>query len=164
MLLRTLAHSDRPAVLALNQASVSELSALDAERLDNLLAIARRALVVESDGVVIAFALAMAPASGYESLNYRWFQQRFERFLYLDRIAVAAGHRRRGAGALLYEDMEDAAGEFGRMVCDVNIEPPNDPSLAFHERRGYRRIGRLEHPEKVVALLSKELAPTARAR
>jgi predicted GNAT superfamily acetyltransferase len=45
------------------------------------------------------------------------------------------------------------------MVCDVNIEPRNDASLAFHAARGYREVGRLAHGSvKAVALLSKELA------
>jgi predicted GNAT superfamily acetyltransferase len=44
------------------------------------------------------------------------------------------------------------------MVCDVNVLPPNQASRAFHAARGYDEIGRLAHgPDKVVALLSKEL-------
>jgi predicted GNAT superfamily acetyltransferase len=43
-------------------------------------------------------------------------------------------------------------------VCEVNVRPANPASLAFHTARGYRELGRLEHgPEKVVALLAKEL-------
>jgi predicted GNAT superfamily acetyltransferase len=55
--------------------------------------------------------------------------------------------------------MEAAAGQFGRMVCDVNIEPRNDVSLAFHAARGYREVGELAHGDlKTVALMSKELS------
>jgi predicted GNAT superfamily acetyltransferase len=62
----------------------------------------------------------------------------------------------------LYDAMETAADSFDRMVCDVNILPPNQASLAFHAARGYREVGRLTHgSEKVVALLSKELQPDA---
>jgi predicted GNAT superfamily acetyltransferase len=28
----------------------------------------------------------MAPGTAYDSRNYRWFSDRFERFLYLDRV------------------------------------------------------------------------------
>jgi predicted GNAT superfamily acetyltransferase len=158
MRLRDARASDRPALLALNLASLSELSELDDARLAYLLSIAHLALVAEDGGDVIAFALAIAPGTDYDSRNYRWFAERFERFLYLDRIAVERGRRRQGVGARLYDAMEAAAREFGRMVCDVNLEPRNDASLAFHTQRGYRQISRLEHPEKVVALMSKELA------
>jgi uncharacterized protein len=124
-----------------------------------ILALAHRSLVVERAGEVVAFAIAIAPGTDYDSHNYAWFADHFERFLYLDRIAVAESARREGLGAQLYDAMEASAEPFGRMVCDVNIEPPNDVSLAFHAGRGYREVGRLAHDsEKTVALLSKELA------
>jgi predicted GNAT superfamily acetyltransferase len=122
-----------------------------------VLACAHRALLAEDHGDVAAFALAIAPGSPYDSRNYAWFGERFESFLYLDRIAVAAEHRRRGIGARIYDEMESAARGFARMVCDVNLEPRNVASLAFHSARGYQEIGRLAHPGKLVALMCKEL-------
>jgi predicted GNAT superfamily acetyltransferase len=157
MLVRELERADWPAVLALNQESVHQLSDLNAERLRHLLACAHRALVVEDRGALVAFALAMAPGCDYDSINYRWFSERYERFLYLDRIAVDSSLRRRGIGARLYDEMEHAARAFERMVCEVNLEPANDPSLAFHRARGYRELERLRHPEKLVVLMAKEL-------
>jgi predicted GNAT superfamily acetyltransferase len=155
---RELTDTDRAAVLALNEASVRELSPLDDARLDYILALAHRSLVVEDGGEVAAFAIAVAPGAPYDSANYRWFAERYEHFLYLDRIAVAVAQRRRGLGALLYDAMEDAAQPFGRMVCDVNVKPRNDASLAFHTARGYEDAGRLVHGEvKAVALMCKEL-------
>ena len=157
MRLRELSRADWPQVLALNLASEHHLSALDGTRLQHILSLAHRSLVVEAGGEVVAFAIAMAPAAPYDSRNYRWFAAHLERFLYLDRIAVAGSFRRRGIATQIYDAMELTAGSLGRMVCDVNVEPPNDASLAFHAARGYREIARLEHPEKLVALLSKEL-------
>jgi uncharacterized protein len=152
-------------MLTLNRASVQELSELDEQRLGWLLSIAHRCLVVERDGEVVAFALAFAPDTAYDSENYRWFSKRFARFLYLDRVVVAESLRRHGTGTLLYDAIEDAAVELERMVCEVNVLPRNDASLAFHRARGYVEIGRLEHgPQKVVALLSKELGETALTR
>ncbi len=151
--------ADWPEVLALNLASVQQLSPMDESRLQSILGMAHRGLVVDREGEVLAFALAITPGTAYDSENYRWFGTRFERFLYLDRVAVAEQWRRQGLGAQLYQAMELAAMPFERMVCEVNVLPPNHASLAFHEARGYVEIGRLEHgAEKVVALLSKELA------
>ena len=158
MAVRELASADWPAVLALNEASVRELSPLDETRLQYILGLAYAALVVEREGEVAAFAIAIAPDTPYDSANYHWFAERYERFLYLDRIAVGAAHRRHGLGALLYDAMEDAARPFGQMVCDVNVRPRNDASLGFHAARGYEDIGRLEHGDvKTVALMRKEL-------
>jgi predicted GNAT superfamily acetyltransferase len=157
MRLRAIGRGDWPAVLGLNETSVNELSPLDDARLEFILSCSHRALVAEAEDGIAAFAVAMAPQSAYDSANYAWFEQRFKRFLYLDRIAVDAAHRRRGIAALMYDEIEDAAREFGRMVCDVNVEPRNDASLAFHAGRGYVEIDRLEHPTKIVALMCKEL-------
>jgi predicted GNAT superfamily acetyltransferase len=156
---RALERSDHERVLELNQASVQELSPLDQPRLSYILALAHRSLVaVSADGDVLAFALAIAPGTDYDSLNYTTLGEMFESFLYLDRIAVADSARRKGLGAALYDAMEAAAAPFGRMVCDVNIEPRNDASLAFHDARGYREVGELAHGDvKTVALMSKEL-------
>lgn len=142
---------------------MSELSELDEARLELVLSFAHRSLVVEHDDEVVGFAIAMAPDALYDSDNYRWFSNNFERFLYLDRVAVAESMRRHGIGAQLYSAMESAAQPFGRMVCEVNVVPRNETSLAFHASRGYGEIGRLEHsPEKVVVLMSKELTRVTR--
>jgi len=159
MKLREITRADWPTLLELNAASVRELSELDEQRLESLLSWAQRGLVVEHERAIVAFALAIAPGTPYDSDNYRWFAKRFERFLYLDRIAVSDAMRRRGIGGRLYDAMEETAAGFEGMVCEVNLRPPNEASLAFHTSRGYVEVGRLEHPRgKVVALLRKELA------
>ncbi|HST33032.1 MAG TPA: GNAT family N-acetyltransferase [Solirubrobacteraceae bacterium] len=158
MTARELVRADWPTVLALNEASVRELSPLDETRLQYILELAYAAFVVEREGAVAAFAIAIAPGTPYDSANYRWFAERYERFLYLDRIAVGVAHRRHGLGALLYDAMEEAARPFGQMVCDVNVRPRNDASLGFHAARGYEDIGRLDHGQvKTVALMRKQL-------
>jgi uncharacterized protein len=156
--LRELSRADWPTVLELNSDSVQELSELDEQRLEWLAALAHSGLAVEHEGRLAGFALAIAPGTSYDSDNYRWFSARFERFLYLDRIAVSARMRRLGIATRLYDAMEDAAGAFERMVCEVNVQPPNPASLAFHGARGYVELDRLAHGEhKLVALLAKEL-------
>src|SRR5271168_3231485 len=145
MRLRDVTQADRPRLLELNAESVQMLSELDDQRLDFILELARRSLVAELDGEIAGFAIAIAQGTGYDSDNYRWFSERYERFLYLDRIAIDAGWRRHGLGGALYEAMEATAAPLGRMVCEVNVEPLNEVSLAFHRARGYREVGRLAH-------------------
>ncbi len=154
---RELARGDWPRLLELNLASVGELSELDEQRLRWILSLAHRALAVEDEHELAAFALALAPGTGYDSENYRWFGARFESYLYLDRVVVAARLRRQGIATRLYDAMEAAAIPLGRMVCEVNVSPPNAASLAFHRARGYVEVGRASRGEKVVALLSREL-------
>jgi uncharacterized protein len=91
-------------------------------------------------------------------VNYLWFCGRFDLFLYLDRIMVDKRARRRGIATLVYDAMEDHARQYGRMVCEVNSDPPNEPSLAFHYRRGYQERGRQRMGDgHEVVLLEKRL-------
>src|SRR5262245_18926970 len=117
---------DVDAVLHLNEEYVWALAPLDNDRLDWLRSISAHALVCEVDGVVAAFAIAFAPRTSYDSINYAWHGERFDNFLYLDRIAVSPTFRRRGIASLLYDEMESHAGRHGRMVLEVNSEPPNE--------------------------------------
>lgn len=147
-----------PAVLGLNHRHVELLSPLDAQRLLWLVGVSDHADVVEVDEGVVGFVVTMAPGSDYDSDNYRWFASRYgESFYYLDRIVIAEEMRRRGLAAFVYDAMEEIAHGFGRMTLEVNVDPPNLGSLAFHERRGYDEVGRRGEPGHVVGLMAKEL-------
>ncbi|MEO3935451.1 GNAT family N-acetyltransferase [Dermatophilaceae bacterium Soc4.6] len=153
--LRPLTDDDAPAVLHLNHLHVELLSPLDGPRLERLVAWADHADVIEVDGEVGGFVLTFAPGSDYDSDNYRWFAQRYDDFTYLDRVVVDSRFRRRGIAAAVYEELEAGAG--ARMLLEVNVDPPNEPSLAFHRGRGYVEVGRGGEPGHVVALMAKEL-------
>jgi hypothetical protein len=71
MKLRELTHADWPQLLALNLASVRELSELDEQRLGWILSLAHRSLAVEYEGEMVAFALAIALGTACDSQNYR---------------------------------------------------------------------------------------------
>src|SRR5690242_5816672 len=120
---------DTEPVLKLNAHSVWALSPLDADALDLARSRAALALVCELDGQVVAFTIVYGPGSSYQSMNYAWHAERFEDFLYLDRIAVDPDFRRRGIANAIYDTVEDAAKKHGRLVCEVNSDPPNEVSL-----------------------------------
>ncbi len=143
MLIRPIDDGDVEAVLALNEESVWALSPLDGTGLATHRAQAAYVLVAELDDELAGFAIAYAPGANYESINYAWHRRRFDDFLYLDRIAVSSAFRRRGIASALYDEMEANAKERGRMVCEVNSDPPNVESLAFHANRGYVELGHL---------------------
>ena len=64
-------------------------------------------------------------------------------FLYIDRIVVGRAYQRAGLGAALYADLLEFAAQRGveRLVCEVDIEPLNVASDAFHRRRGFVEVG-----------------------
>jgi uncharacterized protein len=156
---RAMTDADTYAVLSLNARAVDVTGPLDADRLGHLRAMAVRADVVEVDGWVAAFALVLPPEAEYDSPNFTWFRERYGRsFLYLDRVVVSEVNRRSGIGGLIYDAAEADAATYGRLTCEVNAEPPNDASLAFHAHRGFVEAGRLTHDTgKVTAMMVKEL-------
>jgi uncharacterized protein len=160
VLLRPMTDADTYAVLSLNASSVDVTGPLDADMLADLRAMAARADVVEVDGWVTAFALVLPPDAAYGSANFVWHRERFGRdFFYLDRVVVSQLNRREGIGGMIYDAAEADAATRGRLACEVNVDPPNEASLAFHEHRGYVEVGRLTHDTgKVTAMLVKELA------
>ena len=156
--LRPIHDDDVPIVLALNERDVELLSPLDETRLAQLRQWADRADVIDVGGAVAGFVLTFGAGTDYDSENYVWFTQRFgDGFAYLDRIVIAERFRRRGLGRFVYDELEALALPFGRMTLEVNVEPPNEGSLAFHGGRGYAELGRRGDPGHVVALMVKEL-------
>lgn len=144
MHLRDAHPADHPALLALNAASVAVLSPLDAARLAQLIRAAALCRVAEIDGAVRAFVLAFRERAGYDSENYRWFDAREPRFLYVDRVVVDDAFRGRGIGQRLYAEVFDAAQRDGVpcVTCEFDVDPPNPASARFHARQGFVEVGR----------------------
>ena len=157
-----IAPADVDAVLALNAACVPHVGAGDGVRLADLVAQAAFAALVRDESGVAGFVLALPPTARYGSPNFGWFCERYDRFLYVDRIAVAERCRSRGLGRRLYEAVFAAARQRGDalVACEVNLVPSNPDSLAFHERLGFRRVGELRHRvgEYEVAMLVADAA------
>jgi uncharacterized protein len=161
MEIRDATSADFPAILELNAASVHFLSPLDATRLQLLHGQAAYHRVLEAEGSVRAFLLALCEGADYASPNYRWFAGRYAQFLYIDRVVVADAARGLGLGAQLYEDLFAfaRAHRLTRVVCEYDLEPPNPASAQFHARRGFHQIGTqwLDGGRKQVSLQLREL-------
>lgn len=148
---------DRAAVRAVNAEGAPGVAALD----DAYLAVLEGAAyfrVAGAGGRVIGYAAALEPGAEYPGEEYRWIAERFERFLYVDQVAVAEEWRRAGVASALYDDLEAFAVERGipLLACEVNVHPPNPGSLAFHHARGWDQVGAMELADgRSVTLLTK---------
>lgn len=156
--LRPITPADRDAVLGWNEAHVELLSPLDDQRLEVLLGWSDLGCVITDGGRDVGFVLTFAAGSAYDSANFRWFSNRYDAFYYLDRIVVDPGLRRTGVASRVYDEIEDRARQVGPVMClEVNLDPPNEPSLEFHRRRGYTEVGQDDATGHLVGLMVKEL-------
>jgi len=132
---------DRTAVLSLNNAHIKETSILDQTSLAELLDMAFYARGIERGAT--AFLIALDQNAPYRNPNFSWFEDFRESFVYIDRIIVAASARGQGIARILYDDLFAAAQQAGQdsVVCEVNIEPPNPASEAFHLAMGFKEVG-----------------------
>ncbi|WP_158747218.1 GNAT family N-acetyltransferase [Acidisphaera sp. L21] len=145
-------------LLALNNAHAAELSWLDLDRLRHLVGTAYLAARI---GAADALLLVMDQHADYDSPNFLWFHARYSRFVYVDRVVIAPAARGRGYARLLYDALfaKAAADGYSQVVCEVNSDPPNPGSDAFHARLGFAVVGSasIHGGSKTVRYLARSL-------
>ena len=151
--------AEEAVILALNKAHAAALSWLEPERLSFLLG---QAFYTRRIGNLEAFILCFDQDAGYDSPNFLWFRERYPRFVYVDRVVVAAEARGRGHARRLYEDLFAHVRRAGHAVvtCEVNADPPNPASDAFHAALGFAEVGDavIHGGEKSVRYYAKPIA------
>jgi predicted GNAT superfamily acetyltransferase len=162
MLIRDYTPGDLAVVHAINQAEVPAVGDETLDGLGRIADLSSIALVVEIDGEIAGFCLVLEPGTEYGSGNYAWFGERFDDFVYLDRVAIAPQFQRRGIGRALYTEVERLAGErcpgARQFTLEVNLRPRNDTSLAFHADLGFVEVGQRETSYgALVSLMSKPI-------
>jgi predicted GNAT superfamily acetyltransferase len=143
--------------LVLNSRHEVETSPLGMERLVKMLRVASFSPCFASGK---AFLIAFDDTADYDGASYQWFRREMSGFVYVDRVIVATSAQGDGLGRCLYGCIEtDAAARgFRALVCEVNIDPPNPGSLAFHRKLGFREVGRGAVPSgKKVMYLRKSI-------
>lgn len=158
--IRDLVAADVPQAAKLNNAAVPAVNALDEVEFRELLGMADRSWGIDHEGVLGALLVTFAPGAAYRSANYIRLSTLYDNFSYVDRVVVSPTLWRRGLAAGLYGTLADHARQQGRqrLLCEVNVEPPNPRSVAFHEANGWRAIEDYEHePHKVVRYFERAL-------
>jgi uncharacterized protein len=149
MLIRDANADDFVQILPLNEESVHFLSPLTLTRLNALHCEAAYHRVMVNNGKIAGILLAFREGANYNSSNYVWFAQRYDQFLYIDRIVVSKSFQGQGIGNKLYDDIFAFARNEGvtRITCEFDIEPPNQASRRFHERFGFAEVGTRSYGE-----------------
>ena len=131
-------------VLELNEKNVEVLSPMDEAKYFYFIDKSEMFDVIEVDGKLAAFLIALREGIDYGSENYIWFSRQYEKFLYIDRIVIDENFRKIGLGRYLYEYVFQHAEDTGVSVvtAEVDILPVyNEPSFGFHKEMGFEEVG-----------------------
>jgi uncharacterized protein len=155
--LRRYTQADLAWMHALNQGFATELSD---ETPASFAARAARACTALVAAPELGFLLAFDQEPALGAINFNWLAQHSSQFVYVDRIVTAPHARGQGLARALYQALFTAARDRGakRITCEVNLDPPNPASDAFHAAMGFTEIGRAELPGgKIVWYLERLL-------
>jgi predicted GNAT superfamily acetyltransferase len=155
--IRALSHDDVPSIWAINEDGLPGTGQVTQNEILALLTLSEFSQGAFENDELVGFVICLSPGTRYGSLNYAWFNQRFQAFIYVDRIAVHPQHRGQGIGSLLYERVIAHAADMQVPVAaEVNLEPPNPGSMRFHHRFHFEEVGVLHHGEKSVTMLMRD--------
>ena len=158
MEIRRLVSEDVEAAWQINEHGLPGTGQVSQEELADLLSLCKLPLGVFDGNEMLGFVLCLAPRTRYASRNYAWFNERYQEFLYVDRIAIAVKHRGRGIGSLLYERViEHAESLQFPVTAEVNLTPPNPGSIRFHERHSFTEVGVFSQGVKSVTMMFRSL-------
>ena len=161
VILRSAEIWDFERILQLNEEFVYYLTPMSEEQLSIYNAYAELNFIAEIDGKVEAFVLAFRENTDYDYITYVLFKERYEKFLYIDRIVVSDRCQGLGVGSMLYDKIMEHARNTGisLVTAEVDSDPPNPVSLGFHEKFGFKNMGNVAVPgtDKLVALQVAEL-------
>ena len=134
-------------ILKNNAEFVQWLAPLDKAKLQALLSSTIYARQIgEGDAVLLAVA---SETEIVDHANLEWLKARRDNFIYIDRVIVGAAAQGNGYGGRLYADLADFARQNGydSVTCEVNTQPDNPGSHAFHLRQGFLPMGEQNNPD-----------------
>ena len=156
----SLSPSDVPMMWEINEQGLPGTGQVTQAEMAKLLELSEVSLGAYQGGKLAGFVLCLLPNTEYGSLNYAWFNQRYDQFIYVDRIAVAKDSRNSGIGTLLYQQVFDYATQHNIPVtAEVSLKPSNEGSDRFHLRHGFVTVGELDHGHKAVTMYIKDKKP-----
>ncbi len=131
-------------VLELNEENVDVLIPTDREELKYLAEKAALFQTIYVDEVPAGFIIALREGlEDYDFKSYRWFEERYSKFLYIDRVVVDKKCWKKGLGRKLYQYAFDYAkgNDIEIVGAAITTVPYNEESMAFHAKMEFHEIG-----------------------
>ena len=130
-------------ILSLNEDSMPAVSSSNLEMMKHFLVISDYFKVCKVNGEPIGFLIALLPAKDYNSEHYQWFNDKYDSFIYVDRIIFNKSYQKQGYGTILYNDLINSIKNKSLdIACEINLKPYNEQSIKFHDKYGFKEVGR----------------------
>ncbi len=155
---RPLLQDDASSVWEINEQGLPGTGKVTVEEISHLIEISDTSLGVYEQENLVGFVICLFPNVDYGSPNYAWFNEKYEDFIYVDRIAVSTNHRGRGIGSYIYQELINISEQKQiPIAAEVNLNPPNPGSMRFHNRFDFSEVGIIHHTDKSVTMLLRQL-------
>ena len=142
IVIRDVREHELDSVLAMNNAAGAGILPMDAAKVRFFWENADYFRVAEVDGLLAGFLIALSHDVTHDSSNFLWFRERYQQFLYIDRIVIASARRSVGVGRVFYGDVQSFAEvRYPHLAAEVFIESGSHPALIFHGSFGFREVG-----------------------
>ena len=154
---RPLLQEDALSVWEINEQGLPGTGKVTVEEISYLIEISEISLGIFEQDVLVGFVICLSPNVDYGSLNYAWFNEKYDDFIYVDRIAVSTNHRGQGIGSSIYQELFTISKQKQIPVtAEVNSIPPNPGSMKFHRILDFQEVGSLNHEDKSVVMLLRQ--------
>jgi predicted GNAT superfamily acetyltransferase len=142
---------------SLNQENTPEVGSIDdIESFGKLIGLSSTSLLVEYKDQIIGFIICFRENSIYGSENYKFFNNKKNKFIYIDRVVIKTGFRRMGFGTHIYRLLDELASKnLLPICCEVNSFPKNEISLNFHTKIGFVEVGKRDFHDHSVKYFEK---------
>ena len=108
VVIRDVNDDDILVMLEINEQGLPGTGKVDIEQLSKLREISEFTIGAYENGKMIGFVICLLPKQDYASLNYAWFNERYDDFIYVDRIAVEQSRRNHQVGTKLYSQVRSS--------------------------------------------------------
>ena len=141
----------------INQQGLPGTGKVTQKEICHLMEISEVCIGAFKDDSLVGFVICLLPKKNYASLNYSWFNERYEKFIYVDRIAVDTQFRDRGIGSELYQRVIQYSIENNiPITAEVSLDPPNLGSDRFHIRHSFNSVGEFHQENKSVTMYIRD--------
>ena len=149
-----------PLIVKMNQEALPAVSSVNINDMNHFLTIVDYFRSLKIEEKLVGFLIALTPGKEYYSVNYKWFEKRYDSFMYVDRIVIDPSYQGNGLGKAFYNNLADFSNnKTDRITCEVNIRPKNEESMIFHGKYGFVQVGTqtTENGKKEVSLMEYKI-------